>query len=115
MDWLAPTAEFAQSVDQRIKMAGWLELFEDRGGTVVFHGVTTSDLHALARLYDLVVIAAGKGELVQLFDRDPRYSPFTSHNVPCRWPMCTASDPDRSIPRPRPSDSTRCPGSASCS
>ncbi|AOS63376.1 styrene monooxygenase/indole monooxygenase family protein [Actinoalloteichus hymeniacidonis] len=78
LDWLAPTAEFAQSVDQRIKMAGWLELFEDRGGTVVFHGVTTSDLHALARLYDLVVIAAGKGELVQLFDRDPRYSPFTS-------------------------------------
>ncbi|APU14790.1 styrene monooxygenase/indole monooxygenase family protein [Actinoalloteichus fjordicus] len=78
LDWVAPTGEIAQSVDQRLKMAGWLELFEDRGGTVVFHGVTTSDLDALARLYDLVVIAAGKGELVQLFDRDPAHSPFTS-------------------------------------
>ncbi|ASO20220.1 hypothetical protein FHR81_000095 [Actinoalloteichus hoggarensis] len=78
LDWVAPTGEFAQSVDQRVKMAGWLELFEDRGGTVVFHGVATSDLDSLARLYDLVVIAAGKGELVQLFDRDPEFSPFTS-------------------------------------
>jgi Styrene monooxygenase A putative substrate binding domain len=78
LDWVSELREHAQSVDQRVKMAGWLELLEDRGGTVVYHGVTTSDLDALTKLYDLVVVAAGKGELVQLFDRDAARSPYTS-------------------------------------
>ncbi|GHF39001.1 hypothetical protein FHX82_006621 [Amycolatopsis bartoniae] len=67
----------AQSVDQRVKMSTWLELLEERGGNVITHGVTTADLNSLARMYDLVIVAAGKGELVQLFDRDPSRSPFT--------------------------------------
>ncbi|MGH3613538.1 MAG: styrene monooxygenase/indole monooxygenase family protein [Pseudonocardia sp.] len=78
LDWLGRLDDYAQSVDQRVKMAGWLELFEDRGGKAVYHGVTTSDLNSLTTLYDLVVIAAGKGELVELFDRDPSRSPYTS-------------------------------------
>lgn len=69
---------YAQSVDQRIKMAGWLETFENRGGNVVIHGVTTADLDGLTKLYDLVVVAAGRGELVELFDRDPARSPYTT-------------------------------------
>jgi hypothetical protein len=66
------------SVDQRLKMAAWLELFEERGGRVIYHTVMTSDLAGLAGMYDLTVIAAGKGELVQVFDRDPRRSRYTS-------------------------------------
>ncbi|WP_020667894.1 styrene monooxygenase/indole monooxygenase family protein [Amycolatopsis nigrescens] len=77
LDWVAKLDAYAQSVDQRVKMAGWLELFEERGGKLVIHGVTTADLNSLATLYDLVVVAAGKGELVQLFDRDPELSPYT--------------------------------------
>ncbi|NKQ53618.1 FAD-binding oxidoreductase [Amycolatopsis sp. K13G38] len=73
-DW---NAGFAQSIDQRVKMAAWMELLEERGGKVIIHGVTTSDLNALAGMYELVIVAAGKGELVQLFDRDPSRSPFT--------------------------------------
>jgi NAD(P)-dependent dehydrogenase (short-subunit alcohol dehydrogenase family) len=67
----------AQSIDQRVKMAAWLDLFEDRGGNLIFHGVTTGDLDSLAGRYELVIVAAGKGELVQLFDRDPENSPYT--------------------------------------
>jgi hypothetical protein len=78
LDWYSPLDRYAQSVDQRVKMAGWLELFEERGGKLVIHGVTTADLNSLAGMYDLTVVAAGKGELVQLFDRDPQQSPFTS-------------------------------------
>lgn len=78
LDWVSELDEPAQSVDQRVKMAGWLELLEDRGGQVVYHGVTTSDLDGLAKLYDLVVIAAGKGELVELFDRDATRSPYST-------------------------------------
>jgi hypothetical protein len=77
LDWFGKLDRYAQSVDQRVKMAGWLELFEERGGKLVIHGVTTSDLNALGSLYDLVVVAAGKGELVQLFDRNPALSPYT--------------------------------------
>jgi hypothetical protein len=77
MDWVGKLDEYAQSVDQRVKMAGWLELLEERGGKVVTHGVTTADLDRLTDLYDLVIVAAGKGELVQLFDRNPERSPFS--------------------------------------
>ncbi|CCH31985.1 styrene monooxygenase/indole monooxygenase family protein [Actinosynnema sp. NPDC047251] len=78
LDWWARLDERAQSVDQRVKMAGWLELLEDRGGNVVYHGVTTADLNSLTRMYDLVVVAAGKGELVQAFSRDAGRSPYTA-------------------------------------
>jgi len=78
LDWFGRLDHHGQSIDQRVKMAGWAELFEQRGGKLLIHGVTTADLNSLTPLYDLVVIAAGKGELVQLFDRDPERSPFTS-------------------------------------
>jgi len=78
LDWVGHLDAYAQSVDQRVKFAGWLELLEERGGKVIYHGVTTADLDSLTRLYDLVIVAAGKGELVQLFDRDPSRSPYTS-------------------------------------
>jgi 2-polyprenyl-6-methoxyphenol hydroxylase-like FAD-dependent oxidoreductase len=78
MDWVVKLDDYAQSVDQRVKMAGWLELLEELGGKVVIHGVTTADLDKLTALYDLVIVAAGKGELVQLFDRNPDRSPYTS-------------------------------------
>ncbi|MFC7328125.1 styrene monooxygenase/indole monooxygenase family protein [Marinactinospora rubrisoli] len=79
---LGPTAEdrfgFAAaiegggvSMDRRVKMADWLEAFEDRGGKVTIHGVTVTDLDYLAGMYDLTVVAAGHGELGQLFDIDP--------------------------------------------
>jgi hypothetical protein len=78
LDWVSKLDEPGQSVDQRVKMAGWLELFEERGGQLIIHGVTTADLDKLAGMYDLTVVAAGKGELVQLFDRDPARSPHTT-------------------------------------
>ncbi|WP_319460283.1 styrene monooxygenase/indole monooxygenase family protein [Micromonospora sp. RTP1Z1] len=73
-----PLDEPAQSTDQRLKMASWLELFEQRGGTVHYQGVTTADLDGLTRLgrYDLTVVAAGKGDLVGCFDRDPQRSVY---------------------------------------
>ncbi|GAA3755235.1 styrene monooxygenase/indole monooxygenase family protein [Salinactinospora qingdaonensis] len=77
-DFVGRWDSYAQSVDQRVKMAAWLELFEERGGEVVYHGVMTSELEGLSAMYDLTIIAAGKGELVELFDRDPSRSPYDS-------------------------------------
>ena len=87
--------DYAQSVDQRVKMSSWLELFESRGGRVVYHGVMTSDLEGLAQLYDLTIIAAGKGELVELFDRDAERSPY---DRPQRQLSCIYLHGDKPMP-----------------
>ncbi|MGH3280823.1 MAG: styrene monooxygenase/indole monooxygenase family protein [Trebonia sp.] len=71
--WARP----GNSVDQRLKMSTWIELFEQRGGRVIYHPVMTSDLAGLAPMYDLTIIAAGKGEIVELFDTDAEKSRYT--------------------------------------
>lgn len=78
IDWFGDLDGIAQSVDQRVKMSGWMEIFESRGGNVVVHGVTVSDLDRLAGMFDLTIVAAGKGELVDLFDRNPDRSPYSA-------------------------------------
>ena len=65
-----PGNGYAVSVDRRVKMADWLESFEDRGGKVVIHGVTVTDLDYFARMFELIIVAVGHGELGQLFDYD---------------------------------------------
>ncbi|MFF7727310.1 styrene monooxygenase/indole monooxygenase family protein [Streptomyces sp. NPDC008001] len=78
VDWLGRLGGCAQSVDQRLKMSGWLDTFADRGGRLVVHAAAVSDLDALAGHYDLVLVATGKGELAELFPRDPARSPHTA-------------------------------------
>ncbi len=76
IDWLGRLDGYAQSVDQRVKMAGWMETFAQRGGQLVIHGAAVSDLDFFAKRYDLVLVAAGKGELVSMFTRDAGRSPY---------------------------------------
>ncbi|MFD3517190.1 styrene monooxygenase/indole monooxygenase family protein [Streptomyces sp. NPDC058657] len=76
VDWVGKLDGFAQSVDQRVKMAGWMDSFAQRGGQLVIHGAAVSDLDFFSRTYDLVMVSAGKGELVQLFGRDASRSPY---------------------------------------
>lgn len=78
IDWVGWLTGYAQSVDQRLKMSGWLETFADRGGKVVIHGVSVADLDWFARAYDLVLVAAGKGEIVSMFRRDAARSPYNA-------------------------------------
>jgi 2-polyprenyl-6-methoxyphenol hydroxylase-like FAD-dependent oxidoreductase len=77
IDWVGRLDGYAQSVDQRVKMAGWMETFVQRGGQLVVHGAAVSDLDWFSRTYDLVLVSAGKGELVGMFDRDAERSPYT--------------------------------------
>ncbi|MFK4068688.1 styrene monooxygenase/indole monooxygenase family protein [Streptomyces sp. NPDC029674] len=77
IDWVGKLDGYAQSVDQRVKMAGWMETFAQRGGQLVIHGAAVSDLDYFSRTYDLVLVSAGKGELVSMFERDASRSPFT--------------------------------------
>lgn len=76
VDWVGKLDGHAQSVDQRLKMAGWMETFAQRGGQLVIHGAAVSDLDFFASRYDLTLVSAGKGELVSMFGRDASRSPY---------------------------------------
>ncbi|BCK68590.1 alanine-phosphoribitol ligase [Streptomyces libani subsp. rufus] len=76
IDWVGKLDGYAQSVDQRVKMAGWMETFAQRGGQLVIHGAAVSDLDFFASRYDLTMVSAGKGELVSMFGRDAGRSPY---------------------------------------
>ncbi|MFD4658871.1 styrene monooxygenase/indole monooxygenase family protein [Kitasatospora sp. NPDC058444] len=68
--------EPAQSVDQRLKLAGWLELLAERGGEIEYRTLDRGALHELARRHELTVVAAGRGALSGIFERDAARSPF---------------------------------------
>lgn len=53
-----------------------METFAQRGGQLVIHGAAVGDLDYFSRTYDLVLVSAGKGELVSMFGRDPERSPY---------------------------------------
>lgn len=74
--WAARLDHYGQSVDQRVKFAGWLERFAKQGGKVVYKTASVQDLEDFAKKFDLVIVATGKGELNSLFPRDAEKSPF---------------------------------------
>jgi len=78
IDWAARLERPAQSVDQRLKMPAWMEELERQGGTIALHDATIPDLEEYAGDHDLVIVAAGKGEVAQLFERDPSRSPYAA-------------------------------------
>jgi hypothetical protein len=76
IDWSAEFERPAQSVDQRVKASGWMELFVSRGGQLRILDAGLSDLEDLGRTHDLVIVAAGKGDIVKHFERDASRSAF---------------------------------------
>jgi flavin reductase (DIM6/NTAB) family NADH-FMN oxidoreductase RutF len=77
IDFSARLDDFAQSVDQRLKIPRWLSEFEQRGGALRIKAAGLEDLEACAAAHDLVIVASGKGALGQVFQRDDSRSPFS--------------------------------------
>jgi len=76
IDWNGKLDRPAQSVDQRVKIPGWMAEFEKRGGTIDIKDASIADLERYAAESDLVLVASGKGEISRLFERDAEKSPF---------------------------------------
>ena len=76
IDWASRLDGYAQSVDQRVKMPGWMEQLEEHGGKLVIKDAGVDELELYTQWNDLVVVAAGKGEIVRLFERDAARSPY---------------------------------------
>lgn len=58
------------AVDVRLQSYTWLKEFEERGGRVVVESVTIARLDEIAAEHDLVIVAAGRGDVHRLFKRD---------------------------------------------
>jgi hypothetical protein len=74
--WAARLDAPAQSVDQRVKMPRWMTEFEHRGGKIDFLDAGLPELEDYASSSDLVIVAAGKGDVARLFERDAARSQF---------------------------------------
>lgn len=76
IDWSARLERYAQAVDQRLKMPAWMDEFERRGGELIIQDVGLPELEQLTQSHDLTLLAAGKGEVVNLFARDTERTVF---------------------------------------
>ncbi|MBP2479254.1 2-polyprenyl-6-methoxyphenol hydroxylase-like FAD-dependent oxidoreductase [Crossiella equi] len=78
LSWQARLPHAAQSVDQRVKVADWLHEFTRRGGEVRYQRADSDDLVNLAREFELLVVAVGRGaQFDALFPRDAQRSRFS--------------------------------------
>jgi hypothetical protein len=74
--WEAKLDHYGQSIDQRVKFAGWMNEFQKRGGNLVIQDAGPQDVDEYSRTHELVIVAAGKGDINRMFERDAARSPF---------------------------------------
>ncbi len=74
--WEAKLDGYGQSVDQRVKFAGWMKEFAKRGGNLVIKDAGPGDVDGYSKSHDLVLVAAGKGEINRMFELDAEKSPY---------------------------------------
>ncbi len=74
--WASKLAAPAQAVDQRVKMPFWMEKLEEKGGKIIIKDVNQEDLEAISAQSELTLIAAGKGDIARLFERDAEKSMY---------------------------------------
>jgi hypothetical protein len=74
-----------QSIDQRVKIPRWMRHFEELGGDMQVRDADVQALEELGRDNDLVIVAAGKGEISAMFQRDEQHS---VHVKPPRFITC---------------------------
>jgi hypothetical protein len=76
IDWNGKLDKPAQSVDQRVKIPRWMKEFTLAGGEMVIHDAGIDDLETYTKQSDLVIVAAGKGDIARMFERDADRSTF---------------------------------------
>lgn len=74
--WSTRLDRYAQSVDQRLKMPVWMDEFKKRGGELLIQDVGVAELERLSDDHELVLLAAGKGDIVNLFEKDMERTHF---------------------------------------
>ncbi|MGQ3675821.1 styrene monooxygenase/indole monooxygenase family protein [Xanthobacter sp. TB0139] len=70
-----------QALDQRTKFHRWMNEFSRRGGRLEIQSISLTDLDRISAENDLTIVAAGKGAISSLFERDAARS---THETPPR-------------------------------
>lgn len=68
--WVGKLDHYGLAVDQRVKFPRWMQEFEKWGGKIIIKDADVPYMEQLAEEHDLVLVAAGKGSIVSLFERD---------------------------------------------
>jgi hypothetical protein len=68
-----------QSVDQRLKYPKLMEEFNKLGGHIHIKDVGISELNTMAKAFDLIIVAGGRGEISRAFLRNNTHSLFDKH------------------------------------
>lgn len=67
---------FAQAIDLRLQSHRWMVDLEAAGGRIVVGAIDPEQLDAIAARHDLVLVAAGRGPLAELFPRNAERSVY---------------------------------------
>lgn len=76
ISWAHRLENPAQAIDQRLKFPFLMDKFEQRGGKIIIEEADIESLERYAQSSDLVIVAAGKGQIAQLFERDAERSVY---------------------------------------
>lgn len=74
--WAGKLDKPAYAIDQRVKFPILMELFEKRGGEIVYEEASIDSLERYTLESELVIVAAGKGEIARAFERDAERSTY---------------------------------------
>lgn len=74
--WASRLDRPAMSVDQRVKMPALMQEFTSLGGDLRIHEARLDDLESLSNECALTIVAAGKGPITNIFQRDAVKSEF---------------------------------------
>jgi hypothetical protein len=64
------------AIDLRLQSHRWMKDFAARGGTLEIESVSVKRLDDIAAAHDLTIVAAGRGEIADLFERDAERSVY---------------------------------------
>lgn len=65
------------AIDMRMRVHRWLEDFESLGGELVIESVTAERADEISQKSDLTMLAAGKGDLARIIERDTSRSVYS--------------------------------------
>lgn len=85
ISWKGRTEHFYRALDQRVIFPRMMQEFQKIGGRLIIKDISLSDLDNIAKQHELTLIAGGKGEISQAFQRNPIRSYF---NKPQRTLAC---------------------------
>ena len=78
IDWMGKLDGVAQSIDQRLKVTQWMDVFVELGGHLEVRRVLPDELSRLSSHYELTIVASGRGDLSNIFPRNEGRSIFNS-------------------------------------